>query len=44
LAKRLLKSGAKIGKPRLSAVDWAGPADIKREIRSANILKDGRVV
>ncbi len=24
--------------------DWAKPADIKREIRSASILKDGRVV
>jgi mRNA interferase HigB len=24
--------------------DWATPADVKNEIRSANILKDGRVV
>jgi mRNA interferase HigB len=24
--------------------DWALPADVKREIRSASILKDGRVV
>ena len=24
--------------------DWASPADIKREIRNASILKDGRVV
>ncbi|MGZ5094189.1 MAG: type II toxin-antitoxin system HigB family toxin [Burkholderiales bacterium] len=24
--------------------DWATPADVKREIRSASILKDGRVV
>ena len=24
--------------------DWAKPADIKRDIRSASILKDGRVV
>jgi mRNA interferase HigB len=24
--------------------DWAAPADVKREIRSASILKDGRVV
>jgi len=24
--------------------DWAKPADVKREIRSASILKDGRVV
>jgi mRNA interferase HigB len=24
--------------------DWASPADVKREISSASILKDGRVV
>ena len=24
--------------------DWATPADVKRDIRSASILKDGRVV
>jgi mRNA interferase HigB len=24
--------------------DWASPADVKRELRSASILKDGRVV
>lgn len=24
--------------------DWASPADVKREIRSASILRDGRVV
>jgi mRNA interferase HigB len=24
--------------------DWARPADVKRDIRSASILKDGRVV
>ena len=24
--------------------DWASPADIKRDTRSASILKDGRVV
>jgi mRNA interferase HigB len=24
--------------------DWAKPADVKRDIRSASILKDGRVV
>ena len=24
--------------------DWASPADVKREVRSASILKDGRVV
>ena len=26
------------------AADWAGPADVKRDIRNASILKDGRVV
>jgi mRNA interferase HigB len=29
---------------QLKVADWAGPADVKREIRSASILKDGRVV
>ena len=24
--------------------DWAKPADVKRDIRSASVLKDGRVV
>ena len=24
--------------------DWASPADVKREIRTASVLKDGRVV
>jgi mRNA interferase HigB len=24
--------------------NWASPADVKREIRSASVLKDGRVV
>jgi mRNA interferase HigB len=24
--------------------DWAKPADVKRDVRSASILKDGRVV
>jgi mRNA interferase HigB len=24
--------------------DWAGPADVKRDIRTASVLKDGRVV
>lgn len=24
--------------------DWASPADVKREIRNASILRDGRVV
>jgi mRNA interferase HigB len=26
------------------AADWATPADVKREVRTASILKDGRVV
>ena len=26
------------------AADWTTPADVKRDIRSASILKDGRVV
>lgn len=26
------------------AADWATPADVKRDIRTASILKDGRVV
>ena len=25
-------------------VDWASPADVKRDIRSASILRDGRAV
>ena len=29
---------------QLRAADWATPADVKREIRSASILKDGRAV
>jgi mRNA interferase HigB len=29
---------------QVKAVDWATPADVKRDIRSASILKDGRVV
>ncbi len=29
---------------QLRAADWATPADVKRDIRSASILKDGRVV
>lgn len=28
---------------QVKAADWASPADIKRDIRSATILKDGRV-
>jgi mRNA interferase HigB len=26
------------------AADWASPADVKRDIRTASVLKDGRVV
>ncbi len=29
---------------QLRAADWATPADVKRDIRSASILKDGRAV
>ena len=29
---------------QVKAADWASPADIKREVRSASILKDGRAV
>jgi mRNA interferase HigB len=29
---------------QVKAADWAAPADVKRAIRSASILKDGRVV
>jgi mRNA interferase HigB len=29
---------------QVKAADWATPADVKRAIRSASILKDGRVV
>ena len=29
---------------QVKAADWAGPADVKRDIRNASILKDGRVV
>lgn len=29
---------------QLRAADWATPADVKREVRTASILKDGRVV
>lgn len=29
---------------QVKAADWATPADVKREIHSASILKDGRVV
>jgi mRNA interferase HigB len=29
---------------QVKQADWAGPADVKRDIRSASILKDGRVV
>lgn len=29
---------------QVRAVDWAGPAELKREIGTASVLKDGRVV
>lgn len=29
---------------QVKTADWAAPADVKRDIRSASILKDGRVV
>jgi mRNA interferase HigB len=29
---------------QVKTADWATPADVKRAIRSASILKDGRVV
>ena len=29
---------------QVSQADWARPSDVKRDIRSASILKDGRVV
>ena len=29
---------------QVKAADWATPADVKRAVRSASILKDGRVV
>jgi mRNA interferase HigB len=29
---------------QVKAADWAGPAAVKRDVRSASILKDGRVV
>lgn len=29
---------------QVSGADWASPADVKRDIRSASILKDGRAV
>lgn len=29
---------------QVKAADWSGPADVKRDIRTASILKDGRVV
>ena len=29
---------------QVKAADWAGPADVKRDIRTASILKDGRAV
>jgi mRNA interferase HigB len=29
---------------QVRAADWTSPADVKRDIRSASILKDGRTV
>jgi mRNA interferase HigB len=29
---------------QLRAADWATPADVKRDLRAASILKDGRAV
>ena len=29
---------------QVKAADWASPADVKRDIRSVSILKDGRAV
>jgi mRNA interferase HigB len=29
---------------QVGAADWATPADVKRDIRTASILKDGRAV
>ena len=29
---------------QVKAADWASPAEVKRDIRSASILKDGRAV
>ena len=29
---------------QVKAADWANPADVKRDVRSVSILKDGRAV
>lgn len=29
---------------QVKAADWVTPADVKRDVRSASVLKDGRVV
>jgi mRNA interferase HigB len=29
---------------QVKVADWSGPSDVKRDIRSASILQDGRVV
>jgi mRNA interferase HigB len=29
---------------QIKAADWANPAEVNRDVRSASILKDGRVV
>jgi mRNA interferase HigB len=29
---------------QVKAADWASPADVKRDVRTASVLKDGRVL
>jgi mRNA interferase HigB len=29
---------------QIKAADWANPADVKRDVRTASVLRDGRVV
>ena len=38
------RSGIRSRSPQVRGADWATPADVKRAIRSASILKDGRAV
>jgi mRNA interferase HigB len=51
--KSFLNRGASVADAReplmawfrqMKRADWAKPADVKRDVRSASILKDGRVV
>ena len=51
--KSFLNRGASVADARdpvmawfrqVQRADWAKPADVKRDVRSASILKDGRVV